>query len=86
MDEDITGISRVGIMEASMLPLVRGNGIALLQSGITLKHGGPPSMGMAILPTKISLTSLLGLLGSLSTSSGCVDINSLNISPTVPKS
>ena len=57
MDGDTTWISRVGIMEESMFPLAQGNGIVLLLSGITLKRGGPPSMGMAILPTRSSVMS-----------------------------
>ena len=60
MDEETIEISRVGIMEALELPLTRGNGIILLLSGTTLKRGGLPSMGRAILPTKMSLISLLG--------------------------
>ena len=63
MDEETIEISRVGIMEASELPLTRGNGIILLLSSISLERGGPLSMVRAILPTNISLVSLLGWLG-----------------------
>ena len=41
MDEDTTGISRVGIIEASMLPLIQEKGMILLLSGIALKRGRP---------------------------------------------